>query len=100
MAHLPAVLLHGGFVVAWESSAQDGSGDGIYFRRYGTSARELFLKGWFLAVRQLNVRFDHFLGYDDHLSIRCALTKLGRVAVDFHYRVDNLTTGKLAAAMA
>jgi hypothetical protein len=26
-----------------------------------------------------------------------ALTKLGRVACDFHYRVENLTTAKLAA---
>ncbi|MFZ5444708.1 MAG: acyl-CoA thioesterase [Myxococcota bacterium] len=67
-----------------------------FFRRFGMSAVELYKRGWYLALRQLNVRYDSFLAYDDHLSIRCALTKLGRVAVDFHYRVDNLTTGKLA----
>jgi acyl-CoA thioester hydrolase len=67
-----------------------------YFRRFGEPAPVLLKRGWYLAMRQLNVRFDNFLAYDDHLSIRCALTKLGRVALDFHYRVDNLTTGKLA----
>lgn len=67
-----------------------------YFRRFGTSAGELFRRGWFLAMRQLNVRFESFIAYDDALSVRVALTKLGRVALDFHYRVDNLTTGKLA----
>lgn len=67
-----------------------------FFRRYGIPAGELYRKGWYLALRQLNIRFDSFIGYDDQLSIRCALTKLGRVAGDFHYRVDNLTTGKLA----
>jgi len=67
-----------------------------YFRRFGMSAVELYKRGWYLAIRQLNNRYDSFVSYDDHLSIRCALTKLGRVAVDFHYRVDNLTTGKLA----
>lgn len=67
-----------------------------FFRRYGIPAVELYKKGWYLALRQLNVRFDSFIAYEDHLSIRGALTKLGRVAIDFHYRVDNLTTGKLA----
>jgi acyl-CoA thioester hydrolase len=68
----------------------------VFFRRFGMSAIELYKRGWYLAVRQLNSRFDSFIGYEDQLSIRCALTKLGRVAADFHYRVDNLTTGKLA----
>lgn len=67
-----------------------------FFRRFGVPAAELFQRGWYLALRQLNVRYDSFIGYDHHLSIRGALTKLGRVYVDFHYRVDNLTTGKLA----
>ncbi len=68
----------------------------VYFRRYGMAALELYRRGWYLALRQLNVRFEQFVGYEDQLSIRCALTKLGRVALDFHYRVDNLTSGKLA----
>lgn len=67
-----------------------------YFRRFGTPASELFQRGWYLAVRQLNVRYESFIAYDQVLSIRVALTKLGRVACDFHYRIDNLTTGKLA----
>jgi acyl-CoA thioester hydrolase len=67
-----------------------------FFRQFSVPAAELFRRGWYLALRQLNVRYDSFIGYDDHLSIRAALTKLGRVAADFHYRIDNLTTGKLA----
>lgn len=78
-------------IVVWFEQARE-----VFFRRYGTPAVELYKKGWLLAVRQLNVRYDSFLGYEDQLSIRVALTKLGRVACDFHYRVDNLTTGKLA----
>ena len=62
-----------------------------FFRRFGVPAVELYKKGWYLALRQLNVRYDSFIGYDDHLSIRGGLTKLGRVAIDFHYRIDNLT---------
>jgi hypothetical protein len=52
--------------------------------------------GRLLALRQLNVRYDHFVAYEDKVTIRVALTKLGRVACDFHYRVDDVTTGKLA----
>ena len=68
----------------------------VYFRRFGVAADELFEKGWYLAMRQLNVRFESFLGYQQRISVRVALTRIGRVACDFHYRVDNLTTGKLA----
>jgi acyl-CoA thioester hydrolase len=67
-----------------------------FFRRHGVPAADLFRRGWYLAVRQMNARYDNFLAYDDKVSVRVALTKLGRVAMDFHYRVDNLTTGKLA----
>jgi acyl-CoA thioester hydrolase len=67
-----------------------------FFRRFGTPAAELLRRGDYLAMRQLNVRYESFIAYDDSLSIRVALTKLGRVACDFHYRIDNLTTGKLA----
>lgn len=69
----------------------------VFFRHYGTPAADLLKQGAYLAMRQLNVRYESFIAYDDHLSIRVALTKLGRVACDFHYRVENLTTGKLAA---
>ena len=78
-------------VVVWFEQGREA-----FFRRFGVPAVELFQKGWLLAVRQLNVRYESFLGYEDQLSIRVALTKLGRVACDFHYRVDNLTTGRLA----
>jgi acyl-CoA thioester hydrolase len=68
----------------------------VFFRRFGPTALDLYQRGWYLAVRQLNNRYDSFIGYEDQISVRVALTKLGRVAIDFHYRVDNLTTGKLA----
>lgn len=84
-------FVHHRCAAVWFEQAREG-----FFRRFGVPAAELYRKGWYLALRQLNVRYDNFIGYDDALSVRCALTKLGRVAVDFHYRVDNLTTGKLA----
>lgn len=84
-------FVHHRCAAVWFEQAREA-----YFRRFGVPAVELFRKGWFQAIRQLNVRYDNFLAYDDHVSIRVALTKLGRVACDFHYRVDNLTTGKLA----
>ena len=40
------------------------------------SAVDLVRKGHWLAMRQLNVRYDSFIGYEDQLSIRVALTKL------------------------
>jgi acyl-CoA thioester hydrolase len=67
-----------------------------YFRRFETAAAVHFRRGHYLAMRQLNVRFESFIAYDDVLSVRVALTRLGRVALDFHYRVDNLSTGVLA----
>ncbi len=84
-------FVHHRSVVVWFEQARED-----FFRRYGVPAVTLFREGKYLAVRQLNVRYESFMAYDDALSIRVALTKLGRVAFDFHYRVDNLTTGKLA----
>lgn len=84
-------FVHHSNVVRWFEQSRE-----VFFRKYGVPANDLFRKGWYLAVRQFNVRFDSFLAYEDLLSTRVALTKLGRVALDFHYRVDNLTTGKLA----
>ena len=84
-------FVHHRCAAVWFEQARE-----TFFRRYGVPAVELYKKGWYLALRQLNVRYDSFIAYDDHLSIRGALTRLGRVAIDFHYRIDNLTTGKLA----
>jgi len=83
--------VHHRCVVVWFEQSRE-----TFFRHFGVPAVDLFRTGKYLAVRQLNVRYDHFIAYDDALSIRVALTKLGRVALDFHYRVDNLTTQKLA----
>lgn len=84
-------FVHHRCAAVWFEQAREA-----FFRRFGVPAHEQFAKGWLLALRQLNVRYDSFIGYEHQLSIRGALTKLGRVAGDFHYRVDNLTTGKLA----
>lgn len=84
-------FVHHRCAAVWFEQAREA-----FFLRYGVPAAELFRRGWLLALRQLNVRYDSFIGYDDRLSIRGAITKLGRVAIDFHYRVDNLSTGKLA----
>lgn len=85
-----------GFVHHSNAASWFERGREVFFRRFGTPPVELVRRGWYLAMRQMNVRYDSFISYEDLLSIRVALTKLGRVACDFHYRVDNLTTGKLA----
>jgi acyl-CoA thioester hydrolase len=84
-------FVHHGNVATWFERGREA-----YFRRFHQPAIDLVRSGHWLAMRQLNVRYDTFVGYEDQLSIRVALTRLGRVAMDFHYRVDNLTTGKLA----
>ncbi len=84
-------FVHHGNVASWFERGRES-----FFRRFHQTPAELTRSGHWLAMRQLNVRYDSFVGYEDLLSIRVALTKLGRVALDFHYRVDNLTTGKLA----
>jgi acyl-CoA thioester hydrolase len=84
-------FVHHRCAAVWFEQARE-----LWFRRFSVAAIDLFHRGWYLAIRQLNVRYDSFIAYDDRLSVRVALTKLGRVAVDFHYRIDNLTSGKLA----
>ncbi len=84
-------FVHHRCVAVWFEQAREN-----FFRRFGVAAVELYRRRWFMAIRQLNVRYDSFLAYDDQISVRVALTKLGRVSCDFHYRIDNLTTGKLA----
>jgi acyl-CoA thioester hydrolase len=84
-------FVHHRCAAVWFEQAREA-----FFRRFSLPAVELYQRGWYLALRQLNVRYDSFIGYEHRLSTRVALTKLGRVAVDLHYRVDNLTTGALA----
>jgi YbgC/YbaW family acyl-CoA thioester hydrolase len=67
-----------------------------YFRKFQVPFVELSKSGIYLAVRELQIRYDEFIGYDDLIEVRVALTKLLRVSLELHYRVDNLRTGKLA----
>jgi YbgC/YbaW family acyl-CoA thioester hydrolase len=67
-----------------------------YYRKFGVEFVRLSKAGFYLAVRKLQVQYDAFIGYDDVIRITCALTMIGRVHLDLHYRVDNLTTGVLA----
>lgn len=64
-----------------------------YFRKFGVPFVELAKAGVFMAMRKLEVQYDSFIGYDDLLRFRTGLTMLGRVHLDFHLRVDNLTRG-------
>jgi YbgC/YbaW family acyl-CoA thioester hydrolase len=67
-----------------------------YFRKFDVPFVDFARKGIYLAMRDLHVRYEEFVGYDDVIEIRVAMTKLLRVSCDLHYRVDNLRTGKLA----
>jgi acyl-CoA thioester hydrolase len=67
-----------------------------YYRKFGVEFVRLSQAGFYLAVRKLQAQYDSFIGYDDVIRVTCALTMIGRVHLDLHYRVDNLTTGVLA----
>ncbi len=66
-----------------------------YFRKFGIPFAQLAAQGKLLALRELTVRFEEFIGYDDPIAVRVALTKMRHVSFDLLYRVDNLATGKL-----
>jgi acyl-CoA thioester hydrolase len=67
-----------------------------YYRKFGVEFVRLSKAGFYLAVRRLEIQYDSFIGYDDVIRVTCALTMIGRVHLDLHYRVDNLTRGQLA----
>src|SRR5688500_3725486 len=73
-------FVHHQNIARWFEQARE-----TYFRKFGVPAVDLFRRQLYLAVRQLNVRYDSFIAYDDLISVRVGLTKLGRVALDFHY---------------
>lgn len=83
--------VHHRSAVVWFERAREA-----FFTAAGTPAHQLFAKGWYLAVRELWVKYESFVSYGHELEVRVALTKLGRVNLDLAYRVDNLTTGQLA----
>src|SRR5688572_1589248 len=67
-----------------------------YFRKFGVRFKEFAERGSFLAMRELSLKYEEFIGYDDLVEVRTVMTKLGRVNLDMEYRVDNRTTGKRA----
>lgn len=67
-----------------------------YYKKFGVEFVRLSREGFYLAVRRWEAHYESFVGYQDLLEVTCALTMIGRVHLDLHYRVDNLTTGKLA----
>ena len=69
-----------------------------YFRKFQIPFLELSKAGVYLAMRALQVRYEEFVGYDDVIEVRVAMTRLLRVSLQMHYRVDNLRTGKLAVS--
>ena len=83
--------VHHGNAAIWFEQARE-----TYFRKFGVPFLALSKAGVYLAMRDLQVRYDEFIGYDDLIEVRVALTRLLRVSLQMHYRVDNLRTGKLA----
>src|SRR3954466_13024041 len=83
--------VHHGNAAIWFEQAREA-----YYRKFDVPFVELSRAGVYLALRDLQVRYEEFVGYDDLIEVRVALTKLLRVSLELHYRVDNLRTGKLA----
>lgn len=67
-----------------------------YFRKFDVPFVALARSGVYLAMRDLHVRYEEFVAYQDLIEVRVAMTKVLRVSCELHYRVDNLRTGKLA----
>lgn len=82
--------VHHSNAAIWFEQAREG-----YFRHFGVPVADFVRQGVFLAMRDLQVRYEEFVAFDDVIEVRCALTKLLRVSCELHYRVDNLRTGKL-----
>ncbi len=83
--------VHHSNAAIWFEQAREG-----YFRHFGVPFADFAKRGIYLAMRDLHVRYEEFVGYDDLIEVTCVLTKLMRVSCELHYRVDNLRTGKLA----
>lgn len=83
--------VHHSHAAVWFEQAREH-----YFRHFGVPVAELAKQGIYMAMRDLTVRYEEFVGYDDVIEVRVAMTKLLRVSMELHYRVDNLRTGKLA----
>lgn len=82
--------VHHSNAAVWFEQAREG-----YFRHFGVPFADYAKRGIYLAMRDLQVRYEEFVGYDDLIDVTCVLTKLLRVSCELHYRVDNLRTGKL-----
>jgi YbgC/YbaW family acyl-CoA thioester hydrolase len=67
-----------------------------YFRRFGIPFKGYIEQGKFLVMRELSFSYREFIAYDDVIEVRSAITRLGRINLDMHYRIDNRRTGKTA----
>ena len=83
--------VHHGNAAIWFEQARE-----TFYRKFQIPFVELSKAGVYLAMRDLTVRYEEFVGYQDLIEVRVAMTKLLRVSLELHYRVDNLRTGKLA----
>ena len=83
--------VHHSCAAVWFEQAREA-----YYRKFDIDFVRLSKAGYYLAVRKLEIQYDAFISYDDELRVTTALTMIGRVHLDMHYRVDNLTIGKLA----
>ncbi|MCG3172063.1 MAG: hypothetical protein GMKNLPBB_00208 [Myxococcota bacterium] len=61
----------------------------IYFRKFFRPFQSYIDDDIHLAVRQMELRFDGFIKYDDPIEVWTAMTRLGRVGLGMHYRVEN-----------
>jgi YbgC/YbaW family acyl-CoA thioester hydrolase len=82
---------HHGAAVIWFEQAREA-----YFRDLGLAFMDFAREGEFFALRELSIKYQDFVAYQDLVEVRAAVTRLARVSCDMHYRVDNRRTGKTA----
>ena len=87
----PLAYVHHAAAVIWFEQAREA-----FFRKLEIAFADLAREGQFFAIRELELKYHAFVGYQDLVEVQTAVTRLGRVNLDMHYRVDNRTSGKLA----
>ncbi len=69
----------------------------LHCRDQGMSYKEMEKRGVNLPVRKVSVRYRSPARFEDHIQLRCAISKWGRASVTFIYEMYDETRTKILA---
>ncbi|MGM0508767.1 MAG: acyl-CoA thioesterase [Fusobacteriota bacterium] len=61
-----------------------------YIREYGVSYKSIEDKGYYLPIREVNIKYINPVKYDEEVKIITTVEKVTRVKVVFKYEIYNL----------